>query len=121
MDASLKRFNTPKRENINILSNEALGLEKVTRDWNDEDAMTLTGLLDSRHSIAHTGSSKAHLSYQSNFQRMKTVFHLAEQTERRLISLLQDVHGASPSTTSAELNFRFNKTLAVRALYLCCR
>lgn len=93
MNASLGRFNTPKRENINRLFNEALGIEKVTRDWSDEEATTLTDVLDSRHSIAHTGFSKTPLSYESNFARMKIIFGLSEKTERRLISLLQEVYG----------------------------
>jgi hypothetical protein len=94
LDESLKRFNTPKKENIDKLFKETLGIQKISQNWNSESLTqkkaeeTLEELLESRHQIAHTGDTTNFLSYDTNFEKMKILFEIAKLTEQILIKQL---------------------------------
>jgi hypothetical protein len=94
LDESLKKFNTPSKENIDKLFKEALGIPNISKHWCSETlpqnvgAATLADLLESRHQIAHTGSTAKPLSYEANFKKMEILMQLAELTERVLVEQL---------------------------------
>ncbi|MCJ8321800.1 MAG: HEPN domain-containing protein [Colwellia sp.] len=83
VDNQLKRFNTPNTENIDQLFKDTLGLIKITNSWEtaefskSEAKKYLEQILNSRHQIAHKGSTSKELSYASNFDDMNFIFKLA--------------------------------------------
>ena len=89
---SLKKFNTPNRENIDKLFKETLGIVKISNQWCSEEfdrnvaTATLDELLNARHEIAHTGRSTTKLSYEYNFTKMKILMDIATLTELAIIT-----------------------------------
>jgi hypothetical protein len=83
VENQLKRFNTPNTENIDQLFKATLGLNKITNCWNTDDFSKkeandrLNKILNSRHQIAHTGSTSKYLTYESNFEDMNFIYELA--------------------------------------------
>ncbi len=94
LDESLKKFNTPNKENIDKLFKEALGIQNISNHWHSDQMPqsvatdTLSELLETRHQIAHTGHTSKPLSYETNFKKMEIVMELAELTEDALIKQL---------------------------------
>jgi hypothetical protein len=94
LDESLKRFNTPNKENIDKLFKEALGVPNISKHWHSEPLPqniapdTLAELLETRHQIAHKGRTSKPLSYETNFKKMEILMQLAELTEQALIKQL---------------------------------
>lgn len=91
LNESLKKFNTPKKENIDKLFDEVLGISKISSYWNSGELTqskaenTLKELLEIRHQIAHKGKTTKPLSYKMNFERMKTLMEMAELTEKAIL------------------------------------
>jgi hypothetical protein len=87
LDNRLKRFNTPNRENIDLLFNEILGIKKITNIWNwggmNRNVATkkLKDILNCRHQISHTGMTTSKLNYDFNFKAMEFIFNLAAALE----------------------------------------
>lgn len=94
LDARLRRFNTPNRDNIDTLFKECLGIPRISRPWDTVAvgehgvAQFLNDLLRARHQIAHEGYAEAELSFSRNFEQMEKLFRLAEVTERALLDFI---------------------------------
>jgi hypothetical protein len=94
LDESLKKFNTPNRDNIDKLFKEALGIPNILKYWCSKDLhlqdaiTTLAELLASRHQIAHKGRTSKQLSYETNFEKMTILMKIAELTEQALLEQL---------------------------------
>lgn len=108
LDESLKKFNTPNKDNIDKLFKEALGVENISKFWKSDTLTheialsTLSSLLTSRHQIAHTGSTPTPLSYSTNFEKMEVLMQIAELTENALCNQLT-FRSSRPPSASAEL------------------
>jgi hypothetical protein len=108
LDESLKKFNTPNKDNIDKLFKETLDVENVSKFWKSDTlthetaVSTLATLLTSRHQIAHTGSTLKPLSYETNFEKMEVLMQIAELTENALCNHLT-LRSSRPPSTPAEL------------------
>lgn len=108
LDESLKKFNTPNKDNIDKLFKEALGVPNISKFWKSDTLThetaisTLEALLNSRHQIAHTGHTSRPLSYATNFEKMKVLMQIAELTEKALCNQLT-LRSSRPHSAPAEL------------------
>lgn len=90
-EIAIKCFNTPSKKNIDKLFLDGVGMATVTESWAALEGglpkayETLAYLLNARHSIAHTATSKESLNHDDNFVRMKILFDMAEILERRVL------------------------------------
>jgi hypothetical protein len=80
----LKRFNTPKTQNIDELIEGATGIKNISNNWhwdgmsNENAKQLLDEILSIRHEIAHKGYSKKSLSVKGNYEYMKFLLELAD-------------------------------------------
>lgn len=88
------KFNTPKKEFIDAIFRNNLGIERITKSWSDEMIpnnrafQTLDRVLKARHEIAHRGETESLLAYASNYADMETLVEMASVAERRLEHML---------------------------------
>ncbi|MDX4954581.1 HEPN domain-containing protein [Delftia acidovorans] len=108
LNESLKKFNTPNKDNIDKLFKEALGVPNISKFWRSDTLThetaisTLAELLTSRHQIAHTGRTQTPLSYATNFEKVKVLMQIAELTENALCNQLT-LRSSPPPSAPAEL------------------
>ncbi len=108
LDESLKKFNTPNKDNIDKLFKETLGIPNISQFWKSDTlthemaTSTLATLLTSRHQIAHTGRTSAPLSYETNFEKMEVLMQIAELTENALCNQLT-IRSSRPPSAAAKL------------------
>ena len=82
-DQVLKRFNTPKTQNIDALIEAATGIKNISNNWHwdgmsSENAKQLLDeILSIRHEIAHKGYTRKSLSVKGNYEYMEFLLKLA--------------------------------------------
>lgn len=87
VENAVARFNTPSRKNIDQLFKEALGIPNISErwTWDSVTAKQAGEMLDCvvklRHEIAHSGTAKATLTYEKNFDYLKALFRIAQLAE----------------------------------------
>ena len=92
--SDVDKFNTPKKELIDKIFRNNLGIDRITKSWSDEMIpnnrafQTLDRVLKARHEIAHRGETESVLAYGSNYADMETLVEMANVAERRLEHLL---------------------------------
>jgi hypothetical protein len=85
---ALKKFNTPKTETIDSLIEAATGISKVSSNWywdgmsNKKAKGKLAEILEIRHEIAHTASTKKVLTLEGNFEYMEFLMRLADSLNK---------------------------------------
>lgn len=95
-ETALRRFNTPNREHIDRLFDEALAIRHISAAWasegltRDEALTTLDAILKARHQIAHRGSTPAAISMEYNFNCMETLYRMALAMENAVIKNLTE-------------------------------
>lgn len=88
------KFHTPKKESIDEIFRNNLGIDRITKSWSDgmipnnRASETLDRVLKARHEIAHRGETDSMLAYDSNYADMETLVEMATVAERRLEDLL---------------------------------
>lgn len=97
VEIALKKFNTPKKEQIDALFMENLAITDISNCWRGidgnhiSDLEVLSKLLTTRHRIAHGGRPDRKLDTASNFRDMEKLFNLACLLEKALIDNLAPV------------------------------
>jgi len=81
---SVKRFNSPNTENIDLIFMKVLGIIKITNCLESqlENKLKINNTLKIRHQIAHKGCSTEVLNYEANFEIMQFFFDCAKKLEQ---------------------------------------
>ncbi|WP_089936986.1 HEPN domain-containing protein [Candidatus Entotheonella palauensis] len=99
LERSIKRFMTPKKDDIDKLFSEVIGFDKISEKWEWDNmprhqALRILDLIiQIRHQIAHKGRAKIELSFEKNFDYMKHIFNLAYITEYEIKKFLANLSG----------------------------
>lgn len=97
---TIRRHNTPNKDNINEIFKAIVGIEKISNTWTwdsmplDTACTLLNEILVTRHEIAHQSVTKnQRLSYDMNFDYMKHLINLAyliDYAVRKKLAVLSD-------------------------------
>lgn len=91
LEQNIKKFNTPKPENIDSFLMSTLGIQKITSKLKDskKKKSILNEILQIRNEIAHEGFTAKQLTLLKNFNYMEILLHIGEELETILLDFLK--------------------------------